>query len=407
MSLSRSRRVLVAGWDRRVVGMTCLSAAAHALLLAALVVVPSHRRPRPAPLVAYTVELVRPGARGGSLPPGAPAERLARRTPQLGGGPKAAAEAHPARQEKPEHEPKRAERRKAHAPSGVVQAKAGTKAHGQEKVGEKSKKKEKEATTKTAKGAKEKKPLPRKEAKTARLPTVSGKKKSRARSRKVPKKPNRPRRPAVGLRRAEKRQQPAAGAREAEKSERRAGTHAQRETAKQAARGAGRRRGGKASAAARARARRAEGADAYKAAMERFRRLASRRGGGGMGGERAATGPPSSGGRGPGGGGLVVGLEFLKYKSDVERIIKAHWVNPVLGSGLRVATVHFSIADDGAIGDVRLVRSSGNAIYDRSVLRAVREASPLPPPPDRYREEFRSYDLEFLSTEARKGEEPG
>ncbi len=39
-----------------------------------------------------------------------------------------------------------------------------------------------------------------------------------------------------------------------------------------------------------------------------------------------------------------------------------------------VATVQFAIAPNGAISAERVVRSSGNAGFDESVLRAIRQA---------------------------------
>lgn len=46
-----------------------------------------------------------------------------------------------------------------------------------------------------------------------------------------------------------------------------------------------------------------------------------------------------------------------------------------------VATVRFSVRDDGALIDVELAASSGNAALDRLALRTVRNAAPFPTPP--------------------------
>jgi protein TonB len=46
-----------------------------------------------------------------------------------------------------------------------------------------------------------------------------------------------------------------------------------------------------------------------------------------------------------------------------------------------VATVRFSVRDDGALIDVELAASSGNAALDRLALRTVRNAAPFPAPP--------------------------
>jgi TonB family protein len=51
------------------------------------------------------------------------------------------------------------------------------------------------------------------------------------------------------------------------------------------------------------------------------------------------------------------------------------------------------------ITDVRVVERSGDGTYDESVLRAVRMSSPLPPPPEKYRDVFGNYLLDFVSGE--------
>jgi TonB family protein len=67
-------------------------------------------------------------------------------------------------------------------------------------------------------------------------------------------------------------------------------------------------------------------------------------------------------------------------------------------------TVHFRIGPEGEIGDVRLERPSADATYDESVLRAVREASPLPPPPAAHQRDFGDVRLTFRPGDLR---EPG
>jgi TonB family protein len=67
-------------------------------------------------------------------------------------------------------------------------------------------------------------------------------------------------------------------------------------------------------------------------------------------------------------------------------------------------TVHFRIGPEGEIADVRLERPSADATYDESVLRAVREASPLPPPPVAHQRDFGDVRLTFRPGDLR---EPG
>jgi TonB family protein len=44
---------------------------------------------------------------------------------------------------------------------------------------------------------------------------------------------------------------------------------------------------------------------------------------------------------------------------------------------------------------VELAESSGDRAFDQTVLRAVRKANPLPPPPEAYREEFLTQKVEI------------
>jgi len=137
--------------------------------------------------------------------------------------------------------------------------------------------------------------------------------------------------------------------------------------------------------------------DAYAAAADRWR---SRMGGaaGGMGGAPAATGAIGDGTTDTGGGGSVVGFEFLSYRQRIFGTIKSNWTNTVRTAGL-VAAVRFQLGPDGDVSNVELVRSSGDRVYDQAVVRAVQRSNPLPPPPERYRDDFREVIVDFHSEE--------
>jgi colicin import membrane protein len=137
--------------------------------------------------------------------------------------------------------------------------------------------------------------------------------------------------------------------------------------------------------------------DEYAAAAERWRsRLAG--GMGGMDGAQSAHGAVGDGTNDAGGGGTVVGFEFLSYRQRIFNTIKSNWANAVRHAGL-VAAVRFEISPQGEVIGVELVRSSGDKAYDQSVVRAVQRSSPLPPPPERYRDEFREVVIDFHSEE--------
>jgi TolA protein len=100
------------------------------------------------------------------------------------------------------------------------------------------------------------------------------------------------------------------------------------------------------------------------------------------------TGPITRGGEvGEGGGGAVRGIEFILYTQRLQRRVQESWIVAEKRPGL-VASVSFKIQADGEVQDVELMKSSGDVTFDQSVLRAVRKATPFPPPPQSYADEF-------------------
>jgi TonB family protein len=101
----------------------------------------------------------------------------------------------------------------------------------------------------------------------------------------------------------------------------------------------------------------------------------------------------------PIGGAGVVGLEggdfpYTIYIERMKTLIGTHWFRPQIGAGA-ATTVYFRIDRDGTIRDVRTETSSGNGTFDRGALRAVMEASPLPPLPFAYNGTFLGVHLTF------------
>jgi TonB family protein len=123
---------------------------------------------------------------------------------------------------------------------------------------------------------------------------------------------------------------------------------------------------------------------AIAAAIER---RAGQVGAASAGGTGRTSGGPISIGPGAGAGGVAIGLEFARYYDAMITRIKQNWVWVGTNTALE-AVVQFNINPEGAIINVRTVRSSGDPSYDASVERAVRAASPLAPPPEQYRDAF-------------------
>lgn len=87
-----------------------------------------------------------------------------------------------------------------------------------------------------------------------------------------------------------------------------------------------------------------------------------------------------------GGGIFSVGagdLRFAWYRASVTVALQQRWIRPVLEDAREAlsVTVTFEIERDGSVRDVEIETSSGVPSLDRSAIRAVEQAAPLPPLP--------------------------
>lgn len=124
----------------------------------------------------------------------------------------------------------------------------------------------------------------------------------------------------------------------------------------------------------------------FEQALQRYLGESTAAGGVGFGGD-------GRGGRGMG-GGVVKPPEWFLYKDLLESSIRRGW-NWHDTSAALVATVSFRISERGDVSDVSLVQGSGNPYYDESIIRAVKKASPVPPPPAQFYNDFRFVELDF------------
>jgi len=85
-------------------------------------------------------------------------------------------------------------------------------------------------------------------------------------------------------------------------------------------------------------------------------------------------------GGGPGGRGEM-SFEEAAWARAADQHIRRIWVNQFKGSNLQVELEAELDATGNILGQIRVVRRSGNAYYDDSVLRAMLKASPFPAPP--------------------------
>ena len=95
------------------------------------------------------------------------------------------------------------------------------------------------------------------------------------------------------------------------------------------------------------------------------------------------------------GGGEVRPAAFFIYRDLLKNHIKSGWRWYDTSAAL-LAVVQFDLAPSGAIDNIRLLESSGNALFDESVIRAVAKANPAPqPPPEVYEAFFKSVTMRF------------
>lgn len=128
----------------------------------------------------------------------------------------------------------------------------------------------------------------------------------------------------------------------------------------------------------------------YKQAMQRYLGESAAAGGKGFGAAKL-------GGSGFG-GGIVRPAAWIRYKNILESHVKRGWNWFDQRADLR-ADVTFRIARDGRLSDVAIEHSSGNSKFDESVRRAVLKASPVPPPPEEYYEDFQFVSMDFKPSE--------
>jgi TonB family protein len=100
----------------------------------------------------------------------------------------------------------------------------------------------------------------------------------------------------------------------------------------------------------------------------------------------------------PIGGTGVTGIEgdfpYTLYIERMRTLIGGRWFRPQITTGA-ATTIYFFINRDGSIRDARVEVPSGNPTFDRAALRAVLEASPLPPLPFGYGGTYLGVHLSF------------
>ena len=90
-------------------------------------------------------------------------------------------------------------------------------------------------------------------------------------------------------------------------------------------------------------------------------------------------------------------IRFNRYYTAVYNKIYNSWVLPGYGSKRQLeAVVNIRIARNGKILSTSFEQRSGSAYFDRSVLRAIKKADPLPPLPVGFNEQYLELGIRFI-----------
>ena len=105
----------------------------------------------------------------------------------------------------------------------------------------------------------------------------------------------------------------------------------------------------------------------------------------------------SAGIAGPRGTGIEPDFYMKQYLSAVYQKIHDHWVLPDLQNwdNSLEAVLVITIRNDGVVTDNFFERKSANIYFNQFVLKAVKDASPLPPFPDQLKESTFEIGLRF------------
>lgn len=94
------------------------------------------------------------------------------------------------------------------------------------------------------------------------------------------------------------------------------------------------------------------------------------------------------------------GINVRVYKIEVRDWVKSKWAYPVALSSYEagkdlVAIVLLKVQNDGTILASKFKKRSLNAIFDKSVAKAIERANPLPPFPEEYRRRYDNIEITF------------
>jgi TonB family protein len=111
-------------------------------------------------------------------------------------------------------------------------------------------------------------------------------------------------------------------------------------------------------------------------------------------GSGEGLGAQSLGKGGVGGEGVLKSVEYIRYVNYMQATLKNNWAWAGPKRSLK-ALVRFGVKENGEITGVKIIQSSGDPLYDESVIRAVKKSSPLTAPPENHRKDFADVEYSF------------
>ncbi len=85
-----------------------------------------------------------------------------------------------------------------------------------------------------------------------------------------------------------------------------------------------------------------------------------------------------------------------KHVSIISQRVKRFWIKPTIAEDGLHCRLQVSLFPSGEVKDVKVIESSGNAVFDRSAVSAVYKAAPLPVPTDpKAAAHFKQFEFNF------------
>jgi TonB family protein len=89
-------------------------------------------------------------------------------------------------------------------------------------------------------------------------------------------------------------------------------------------------------------------------------------------------------------------LELKRYAASLNDKISSSWKLPEMAAHRNLKTVvALKVSRTGTIEDIQIEKKSGDALFDQSVIKALRSAEPLPDFPALVREPTLEFELNF------------